>query len=259
MTTRARPSQERRPAAKASTAKITAGVPGSGQARTVRVPWAFSAVPAIRRTIVADLVVPGVSAEVIDEAEIVVSELVANALRHARALPDGTVRVHWKVKNGAVEVEVTDGGGDTAPRPAPRVHVGAAGRGLRIVRSLAHEWGVTRTGAAAPCGSPSAAPPGAAAPDRRSARSRNSGAARRSRVGPPWARHPGAAWTAQTPASGPGRRAEGPRRGRRRSSRARSRGCPGETDWVAMREIVPAATATVRLRPAPCPPSAPQR
>ena len=102
MTTRARPSQERRPAAKASTAKVTAGVPGSGQARTVRVPWAFSAVPAIRRTIVADLVVRGVSAEVIDEAEIVVSELVANALRHAHALPDGTVRVHWKEKNGAV-------------------------------------------------------------------------------------------------------------------------------------------------------------
>jgi anti-sigma regulatory factor (Ser/Thr protein kinase) len=143
MTTRARPGQEqRRPAAKASTAKVTAGVPGSGQARTVRVPWAFSAVPAIRRTIVADLVVRGVSAEVIDEAEIVVSELVANALRHAHALPDGTVRVHWKEKNGAVEVEVSDGGGPTEPRPAPRSTWAAAGRGLRIVRSLAHEWGV---------------------------------------------------------------------------------------------------------------------
>ena len=90
----------------------------------------------------ADLVVRGVSAEVIDEAEIVVSELVANALRHAHALPDGTVRVHWKEKNGAVEVEVSDGGGPTEPRPAPRSTWAAAGRGLRIVRSLAHEWGV---------------------------------------------------------------------------------------------------------------------
>jgi len=79
---------------------------------------------------------------VIDEAEIVISELVTNAVRHARALPDGSVRVHWKVKDGAVEVEVTDGGGSTAPVPAPRSLWSPTGRGLRIVRSLAHEWGV---------------------------------------------------------------------------------------------------------------------
>ena len=99
----------------------------------------------------ADLVVRGVSAEIIDEAEIVVSELVANAIRHARALPDGTVRVHWKVKNGAVEVEVSDGGGPTDPasrapldvggrraRPAdraqPRPRVGRAGGPRRAHR-----------------------------------------------------------------------------------------------------------------------------
>src|SRR5450631_692164 len=41
-----------------------------------------------------------------------------------------------------VEVEVTDGGGPTTPRPAPRSPLAAAGRGLRIVRSYAHEWGV---------------------------------------------------------------------------------------------------------------------
>jgi anti-sigma regulatory factor (Ser/Thr protein kinase) len=137
MTARARSGPESR-----TPAQVFPGVPGSGQARTVRVPWASSAVPGIRRTIVADLVVRGVSAEIIDEAEIVVSELVANAIRHARALPDGTVRVHWKVKNDQVEVEVSDGGGPTQPRPAPRSAWTAAGRGLRIVRSLAHEWGV---------------------------------------------------------------------------------------------------------------------
>jgi serine/threonine-protein kinase RsbW len=138
MATRARSAQGRKQEPEVQ----TAGVPGSGQARTVRLPWNASAVPAIRRTIVADLVVRSVPADVIDEAEIVVSELVANALRHARALPDGTVRVHWKVKNGAVEVEVSDGGGPTEPRPAPRSTWAAAGRGLRIVRNLAHEWGV---------------------------------------------------------------------------------------------------------------------
>jgi anti-sigma regulatory factor (Ser/Thr protein kinase) len=115
---------------------------GMGSSRTVRVPWRASALPGIRRVIVDDLRARDLAPELVDEAEMVVSELVANAVRHARALPDGTVRVHWKVKGPVVEIDVTDGGGDTTARPAPRSTWAHAGRGLRIVRSLAHEWGV---------------------------------------------------------------------------------------------------------------------
>ena len=118
------------------------GSGSSGERRTVRIPWAPAAAPKIRKTLVGDLLDRGVTPDVIDEAEIVVSELVANAVRHARALSDGSIRVHWKVKNNVVEVEVTDGGGPTEPRPAPPTTWGTSGRGLRIVRSLAHEWGV---------------------------------------------------------------------------------------------------------------------
>jgi anti-sigma regulatory factor (Ser/Thr protein kinase) len=96
----------------------------------------------VRRTVVQDLRERGISMVTVDESEIVVSELVSNAIRHARPLSDGSLRVHWKVKAGVVEVEVTDGGSDTTPRPAPRTLWAASGRGLRIVRSLAHEWGV---------------------------------------------------------------------------------------------------------------------
>ena len=53
------------------------------------------------------------------------------------------IRVHWKAKAGVVEVEVSDGGGVSTPRPAPQSLWASSGRGLRIVRSLAHEWGVT--------------------------------------------------------------------------------------------------------------------
>ena len=113
-----------------------------GEKRTVRIQWAPSAAPRIRKELVEDLLAREVSPQVIDEAEIVVSELVANAIRHAKPLSDGAIRVHWKVKNNVVEVEVSDGGGPTEPRPAPRSTWAAAGRGLRIVRSLAHEWGV---------------------------------------------------------------------------------------------------------------------
>ena len=126
--------------------------PSSGRlrdaSRTVRVPWRATSVAQVRKALVDDLEARDVSAAVIDEAEIVVSELVSNSIRHARPLADGNLRVHWKVKSGVVEVEVTDGGSESTPRPAPRTIWAPSGRGLRIVRSLAHEWGVTedRTG-----------------------------------------------------------------------------------------------------------------
>jgi anti-sigma regulatory factor (Ser/Thr protein kinase) len=91
---------------------------------------------------VADLRSRAVPAQVVDEAEIAVSELLGNAVRHASALPDGAVRVHWQVRAGVVELDVTDGGSATQPKPVQAGAYATSGRGLRIVRSLAHEWGV---------------------------------------------------------------------------------------------------------------------
>lgn len=110
--------------------------------RTLRMGWSAQAAPRVRRAVVEDLRSQGVSEQVVDEAEIVVAELVSNALRHARPLSDGALRVRWKIKGGVVEVEVSDGGGPSTPRPAPQALWSTSGRGLRIVRSLAHEWGV---------------------------------------------------------------------------------------------------------------------
>lgn len=116
---------------------------GVGSARTIRAPWRSTSVARTRAAVVADLEARGVSNQVVDESAIVVSELVANSLRHGNSLHDNTVRVHWTEKGGVVEIEVTDGGGETTPRPFPLAVFASSGRGLRIVRSLAHEWGVT--------------------------------------------------------------------------------------------------------------------
>jgi len=111
-------------------------------AQTLRVPWKQSSGREARRALVSSLRDLKVDATVVDEAEIVISELVGNAVRHAKPLPDGTIRVTWTVRGDVVEVEVTDGGGPTTPRPAPRALMATTGRGLRIVRGYAHEWGV---------------------------------------------------------------------------------------------------------------------
>jgi len=129
-------------AAAATPDRVVTAVAGGSESCTLRVPWGPSSVARVRRVLVSDLQDREVAMTTIDECEIVVSELLSNAIRHARPLSDGTLRVHWKVKAGVVEVEVTDGGGDTSPRPAPRTVWAPSGRGLRIVRSLAHEWGV---------------------------------------------------------------------------------------------------------------------
>lgn len=119
------------------------GTIGVGNARTIRAPWRGSSVPRLRQAVVADLIAREVDDEVVDEVAIVVSELVANALMHANPLHDNTVRIHWTERNGVVEVEVTDGGGDSTPKALPQAVFATSGRGLRIVRSLAHEWGVS--------------------------------------------------------------------------------------------------------------------
>ena len=110
--------------------------------KALRVPWKQSSGRDVRRALVSSLRELEVDAIVVGEAEIVVSELVSNAVRYGRPLLDGTIQVTWTVRCGVVEVAVTDGGGPTTPRPAPRATMAVAGRGLRIVRGLAHEWGV---------------------------------------------------------------------------------------------------------------------
>ncbi len=115
---------------------------------TIRVPSDATSVAGVRHQIVADLHERNLPEKIVDEAEIVASELLTNAVRHARPLSDGTIRVRWKIRGAVIEIEVTDGGGSTVPHPAPRTVWLSSGRGLRIVRSIAHEWGVTedRTG-----------------------------------------------------------------------------------------------------------------
>lgn len=88
------------------------------------------------------------SDSVVDDAVLILSELLSNACRHGRPLGrteigDGDVRAAWHVdKAGRLTVEVTDGGGPTRPVPATPSVTARGGRGLNIISALAQEWGV---------------------------------------------------------------------------------------------------------------------
>lgn len=80
-----------------------------------------------------------------EDARLVVSELVGNAIRHARPLADGTMRVSWAAGPTGLDIAVTDGGARTAPQKVEAGVSDLAGRGLAIVETLASRWWVEST------------------------------------------------------------------------------------------------------------------
>lgn len=108
----------------------------------VLLPHAPSSVAIARKRLGSELLASGMSGEVVEDANVIVSELLSNALRHARPLPSGQVRVAWTCAADAVEVAVSDGGAMTEPRRSRPALSSLGGRGLGIVEALSERWGV---------------------------------------------------------------------------------------------------------------------
>ncbi|MEV2245442.1 ATP-binding protein [Streptomyces sp. NPDC049970] len=116
---------------------------------SMAVPHGPSGVGQARHSMREQLRSNGVSDTVVDDAVLILSELLSNACRHGRPLGkhtemgDGDIRAAWHVDGrGGLTVEVTDGGGPTRPAPATPSVTARGGRGLNIISALAQEWGV---------------------------------------------------------------------------------------------------------------------
>lgn len=98
---------------------------------------------AARRWAVDVLAVGGEDA---DDVQLLVSELVTNAVMHAglRADQDIVVRAGW-VADHVVRVEVCDEGG-RFERPSATPERADGGRGLQLVRAIAQTFGVHHDG-----------------------------------------------------------------------------------------------------------------
>ncbi|MEV4559991.1 ATP-binding protein [Kitasatospora sp. NPDC049285] len=127
------------------------------------VPHGPASVSVARRRLRSDLGDRSIPDAVIDDAVLILSELLSNSCRHARPLaavdhrdepdePDdpaddpsdgGTVLVSWEMHgDGLLTLEVTDGGATTRPLPGSPSVTAHGGRGLSIVGKLARDWGV---------------------------------------------------------------------------------------------------------------------
>ena len=76
----------------------------------------------------------------VDDALLMLSELVTNAVRHTRTV----LLVQVTIEDHTLHVDVTDDD-PTLPAPPDPEHDATSGRGLRIVHALAARWGVTST------------------------------------------------------------------------------------------------------------------
>jgi anti-sigma regulatory factor (Ser/Thr protein kinase) len=108
----------------------------------MRVPAEPASAAAARAGLRAELRGRGMPDAVTDDAALVVTELLTNALRHARPLPSEQIDVNWTADDDGVLVRITDGGGMTYPQMLDSEPDDVAGRGLAIVDSLASDWGV---------------------------------------------------------------------------------------------------------------------
>ena len=113
---------------------------------TMRLPFTPASVSVARQRLKTWMCENGGTGEAVEDARVIISELVANSIRHASPLSDGQIHVSLVLEPHGIDLSVTDGGGSTRPRKVNAPSSALAGRGMTIVESLAQEWWSERTG-----------------------------------------------------------------------------------------------------------------
>ncbi|MFI2291258.1 ATP-binding protein [Streptomyces niveus] len=103
--------------------------------------------PRLARDFVAGLLQVSGYALLVDDARLCVSELVTNAHRHTRTR---RIRVEAVVNRKVATVYVCDSNPWDLPAPGEAGAVQEGGQGLRLVESLARDWGATVYGGREP-------------------------------------------------------------------------------------------------------------
>jgi serine/threonine-protein kinase RsbW len=109
---------------------------------TIRLPFVAST-PGIARTrLAAFLTVNRASSDVIDDALIVISEMIANAVSHGVPTSDGTIEISWSINGTLLELSVYDAGVGSSLKPVDFDEDSLSGRGLSIINRVADRWWV---------------------------------------------------------------------------------------------------------------------
>lgn len=112
------------------------------EAVNLTVPFQAPSASLVRSELKNWLADKGFRGETVDDARVVVSELVGNSVRHAHPLPVNQLTVAWAVEGNDLVISVTDGGSGTSPHPISAADTAVSGRGLSIVEALVEHWWV---------------------------------------------------------------------------------------------------------------------
>jgi anti-sigma regulatory factor (Ser/Thr protein kinase) len=94
------------------------------------------------RSVVTDELGRAVPAKVLEDATLLVSELVSNAIRHAPQAGIPEVELRLKIDPGRVRVVVSDPGAGFIAEPRLPTASESSGWGLYLVDRIADRWGV---------------------------------------------------------------------------------------------------------------------
>jgi anti-sigma regulatory factor (Ser/Thr protein kinase) len=98
--------------------------------------------PARARALLEELLLPD---RVRADAALLLSELVTNAVRHARQEETQPVRVTLQVRDGELRAEISDSGCSATLEPLEPDPTRPGGMGLMLVSQLASRWGQSHT------------------------------------------------------------------------------------------------------------------
>jgi serine/threonine-protein kinase RsbW len=111
----------------------------AGERLSFRLPAVDASAAEARRRVRQQLAHWRVSQETSDNAQLVVSELVTNALRHTAST---SVGCELRVSGGLLRVSVASDGAGPSRTPLRATETDEGGRGLFLVCALAEGWGV---------------------------------------------------------------------------------------------------------------------
>jgi anti-sigma regulatory factor (Ser/Thr protein kinase) len=102
------------------------GEKAAGHARRVLARWLVGVMPAER----------------LGDMQLLVTEIVANCVRHGGVREDGEIDLQVNVQDGVIRVEVRDTGIQADPRVRPPDLSGGGGFGMVLVERMSSAWGV---------------------------------------------------------------------------------------------------------------------
>jgi len=123
---------------------VTLAAPLQGPV-ALNLPFSSESAGTARRALVSWLTHQGSPESVIDDARLIATELVANAVRHAGPLRNATLLVRWRREGSELLLSVCDGGSDTRPEMLSVPAESESGRGLAIVQALSARWRIEHT------------------------------------------------------------------------------------------------------------------